>query len=77
MFSILLFLFVGVVLVIGLVGLIWRKRNRVPLEGDESTERVRRTGAFKETSTKDIKGGIIPADNKLSQPDFSDQKEEQ
>lgn len=77
MFSMIFFIFVAVVAIAGFVAVTWRKKNRVPLENDESAERYNREttrskSAFNEPSTGDIKGGIIPTDNKLSQKDFDE-----
>ena len=81
MFSIIFFVFVALILVAGFFAVTWRKRNRVPLEDDKSEEGYNRepvqrsSSAFNEPSTGDIKGGILPADNKLSQNDFDDANE--
>jgi hypothetical protein len=80
MFSIIFFVFVAVILVAGFLAVTWRKKNRIPLDTDVSGERnverlSRSNSAFNEPSTGDIKGGIVPTDNKLSQNDFNDEDE--
>jgi len=77
MFSMIFFVFIAVILVAGFFAITWRKKNRVPLENDQSAKRPNREtsrskSAFNEPSTGNIKGGIIPTDNKLSQKDFDD-----
>jgi hypothetical protein len=81
MFSIILFIFVGLVLVAGFFAVTWRRRNKVPLDNDESAPgRERRpskpsNSAFKEYPVDNLKGRIVPTDNKLSQNDFDDDNE--
>jgi hypothetical protein len=81
MFSIIFFALVAVILVAGFFAVTWRKKHKVPLEGNESTERYSResvqqsNSAFNEPSTGDIKGGMVPTDNKLSQNDFDEENE--
>ena len=75
------FVFVAFILVAGFLAITWRKRNRNKSSkaNDEPVEKYT-TGqlshsAFNEPSADDIKGGVIPADNKLSQNDFDDETE--
>jgi len=80
MVSITFFVFVALILVAGFFAATWRRKNRVPLDPDgrveRDTERLSRSNsAFNEPSTGDIKGGIIPTDNKLSQNDFDEEDE--
>lgn len=80
MVSIIFFVFVVLILVAGFFAATWRKKNRIPLDTDirdgRNTERLSLTNsAFNEPSTGDIKGGIVPTDNKLSQKDFDDEND--
>jgi hypothetical protein len=80
MFSIGLFLFVAFIMVVGFLAVTWKKRNRIPLDTDVVDDRhgepiTRSNGAFNEPSTNDIKGGVLPADNKFSQNDYDEQNE--
>ena len=80
MFSMIFFIFVALVLVFGFFAVTWRRKNRVPLDPDATDEKnakrmSRSSSAFNEPSTGDIKGGVVPADNKLSQHDFDDENE--
>jgi hypothetical protein len=81
MFSIILFIFVGIVLVGGFIAVTWRRKNKVPLENDESAQTNKRdssrpsNSAFNEPSISNMKGQIMPTDNKLSQNDFDDESE--
>jgi len=79
MFSMIFFVFVALILVAGLFAVRWRQKNRSIKINDEKPESMgtvqRSSSAFNEPSTGDIKGGILPADNKLSQNDFDDENE--
>ena len=80
MVSITFFVFVALILVAGFFAATWRRKNKVPLDPDSSNERsmegLSRSGsAFSEPSTNDSKGGVVPANNELSQNDFDDEKE--
>jgi len=80
MVSITFFVFVALILVAGFLAATWRRKNKVPLDTDvmdeRNTERLSRSNsAFKEPSTSDIKGGVVPTDNKLSQKDFDDEND--
>lgn len=79
MVSITFFVFVGLILLIGFFAAIWRRKNRVPLDPDGITERqderLLRSGSAFNESNGDVKGGIIPADSKLSQNDFNEEDE--
>lgn len=77
MVSMTFFIFVAVILIVGFFASTWRRKNRVPLDPDATdegnTERFTRpNNAFNEPSANDIKGGVVPTDNKLSQKDFDD-----
>lgn len=82
MFSIILFIFVGIVLVAGFIAVTWRRKNKVPLENDEPARENKRVtlrpsnSAFNEPSISDMKGQIVPTDNKLSKKDFDDESGE-
>jgi len=80
MVSITFFVFVVLILVAGFIAATWRRKNKVPLDTDVRVERKteglsRSNSAFNEPSTGDIKGGIVPTDNKLSQKDFDDEND--
>lgn len=71
------FIFVALILIVGFFASTWRRKNRVPLDPDATNERnterfTRPNNAFNEPSANDIKGGVVPTDNKLSQNDFDD-----
>ena len=60
MFSMIFFVFIAVILVAGFFAITWRKKNRVPLENDQSAKRPNREtsrskSAFNEPSTGNIK----------------------
>ncbi|MGZ3922415.1 MAG: hypothetical protein ACXVBJ_01520 [Flavisolibacter sp.] len=77
MFSMIFFLFVAVVAVFGFLAVTWKKKNKVPLDTDVvDTDRTSRPGgAFNERSTNQIKGGMVPTENKLSHKDFDEGNE--
>ena len=77
MVSMTFFIFVAVILIVGFFASTWRRKNRVPLDPDATDERnterfTRPNNAFNEPSANDIKGGVVPTGNKLSQNDFDD-----
>ena len=76
MFSLIFFVLVAVILVAGFFAATWRRKNKVPLDPDgkveRNSERLSPQGSAFNGSKGDIKGGILPADNKLSQNDFND-----
>jgi hypothetical protein len=78
MVSITFFVFVGLIIVVGFFAATWRKKNRVPLDPDGEVERNNRTrisrSDFNESSGE-IRGGILPADNKMSQNDLDESEE--
>ena len=80
MVSITFFVFVALILVAGFFAATWRRKNKVPLDPDSnnerSTEGLSRSGSvFREPSTNDGKGRVVPANNELSENDFGDEKE--
>lgn len=77
MVSMTFFVFVVLILVAGFFAATWRKKNKIPLDTDVRTgERPSRSNsAFNEASTGDIKGGMVPTDNKLSQKDFDEEND--
>lgn len=78
MFSIIFFGFIGLILIVGFLAVRWRKnKTTFPVnEGHvKSTPKQRFSSAFNETPTGNIKGGILPADNKLPSNDFTDENE--
>jgi hypothetical protein len=79
MVSITFFAFVGLILVIGFFAVVWRRKHRVPLDPDgtieRDNERLSHSGSAFNESKGDIKGGIFPADNKLSKNDFNEEDE--
>ena len=78
MVSITFFVFVGLIIVVGFFAATWRKKNRVPLDPDGEVEQDNRTpisrSSFNESSAE-IKGGILPADNKMTQNDLDESEE--
>ncbi|HEY6956703.1 MAG TPA: hypothetical protein VI385_15740 [Flavisolibacter sp.] len=78
MISITFFVFVGLIIVVGFFAATWRKKNRVPLDPDGEVERDNGTSIsrshFSESRDK-ITGGILPADNKMSQNDLDESEE--
>ena len=79
MVSITFFVFVALILVAGFLAATWRRKHRVPLDPDgtveRNSERLSRPGSAFNESRGDLKGGILPADNKLSQNDFNEEEE--
>ena len=80
MFSITFFLFVAVIAVVGFIAARSRKKNKIPLDSDVVKERgqersSRSNSAFNEPSTNQVRGGVLPTDNKLSQSDFDEANE--
>jgi hypothetical protein len=79
MVSITFFVFVALILVVGFFATTWRRKHRVPLDPDgrakENTERLSRSNSAFRESTGDIKGGILPTENKLSQNDLNEEEE--
>ena len=85
MFSLILFGIVAFILLVGFIVVTIRRKNKrgIRRDSDESAIDIGRSGithpaqrsksAFNETPTSDIKGGILPADSKLPQNDFSDE----
>jgi hypothetical protein len=79
MFSLIFFAFVALIVAMGYFAVTWRRKHRIPLDSDvtqgRDTERVSASGsAFNEPSTRNLKGGIVPTENKLSQTDFTDEE---
>ena len=75
MVSITFFVFVALILVVGFFAATWRRKNRVPLDPDGQPERNVRTPDPNDRpieSKGNIKGGILPADNRLSQDHVED-----
>jgi hypothetical protein len=80
MFSISFFLFVAFIVVVGFLAVTWKSRNKVPLDSDVADDRnakrsTRSNGAFNEPSTNDFRGGVLPAENKLSENDYDEQND--
>ncbi len=79
MFSIIFFAFIVLVIIVGFLAVRWRKNNKTtsPVNEDprETLPVQRSSSAFNETPTGNIKGGILPADNKLPSNDFTDENE--
>lgn len=83
MFSMIFFIFVALVVIFGFLAVRWRRNNRrrntyISDKNALNKEEVRESrirGTFNETPTGDIKGGVLPADNKLSQNDFNEEDE--
>lgn len=79
MFSIIFFAFIVLILIGGFIGIKWRKNHKTTSTVTEDFQGVqpvqRSNSAFNETPTGNIKGGILPADNKLPSNDFTDENE--
>jgi hypothetical protein len=79
MVSITFFVFVALILIIGFFAATWRRKHKVPLDPDgtieRNSERLSRPGSAFNESRGDVKGGILPAENKLSQNDFNEEDE--
>lgn len=81
MFSLIFFIFVAVILVTGYLAVTWKKKHRVPLENEEPAESYhresqQRTGsAFNEPPIGEIKGGMVPTENKLGDRDIDAENE--
>lgn len=77
MFSIIFFAFIVIILIAGFLAVTWRKNkkkfrvNEAPMDNTKQ----RSSSAFNETPTGNIKGGIVPADNKLPSTDFTDEND--
>ena len=78
MVSITFFIFVALVIVVGFFAATWRRKNRVPLDPDgtvEGNSRLREPDRPFTEPRGDIKGGILPADNPLSENRLDEQDE--
>jgi hypothetical protein len=79
MFSIIFFVFVAMILVAGFFAATWRRKNKVPLDPDgtveKNTESLSRSNTTFNESAGNVKGGILPTGNKLSQNDLDEEDE--